>query len=81
MDESEAGLELTQKSYIIGLNEKKNARTLINNNREWATLIETINTIKKILKSFFIYKDIAVLRNFIKIIIKSGATLAITYNR
>ncbi len=53
----------------------------MDDNREWATLIETINIIKKTLKSFFIYKGMAVLRNFIKIIIKLGVTLAATYNK
>jgi intergrase/recombinase len=43
MDDLGAGLRLTQQSYIIGLEEEKNARALMNANREWATLIETIN--------------------------------------
>ncbi len=80
MDESGAGLGLTQKSYIINPNEEKDARTSINNNREWATLIETINTIGEALKSFFIHKGIAVLRNLIETMVKSGATFAATHN-
>jgi hypothetical protein len=56
MDESGAGLGLTQKSYIIGPEEEKDARTSIDANREWATFIETINAIGKALEPFFINK-------------------------
>ncbi len=56
MDESEAGLELTQQSYIISPEEEKDTRTLININREWATLIKTINTIREALKPFLLIK-------------------------
>ena len=81
MDESKAGLRLTQKSYIINPKEERDARTLINSSREWATLIEIINTIRETLKPFFITKGKHILRDLIKIIIKSGATLAVTYNK
>jgi hypothetical protein len=81
MDESEAGLRLTQKSYIISPEEEKDTRASIDTNREWATLIETINAIGKALKPFFINKGAQVLRNLIKAMIKSGITLAVTHNR
>ncbi len=81
MDESGTGLGFIQKSYIVGPNEEKDARILIDSNREWAILIETINTIKETLKPFFIYKGMAVLRDLIEIMVKSGATLAATHNR
>jgi hypothetical protein len=80
MDESGAGLEIIQKSYIVGPNEEKDARTLMNGNREWATLIETINAIGEALKPFFIYKGMAVFRDLMEIIIKLGAIFAITHN-
>ncbi len=56
INESGVGLEFTQQFYIIGPEEEKDIRVLINTNREWATLIETINTIKETLKPFFINK-------------------------
>jgi DDE superfamily endonuclease len=76
-----AGLELTQKSYIIGPEEKKDARVLMNTNREWATLIETISAIGKALKPFFINKGAQVLRDLMKAMVKSKATLAVTHNK
>ncbi len=81
MDESGVGLGFIQQFYIIGPKEKKDTRILININREWVTLIKTINTIREILESFFINKGVQIFRDFIKIIIKSGATLAVIYNR
>jgi hypothetical protein len=80
MDESEACLGLTQKSYIISPEEEKDARASMDANREWATLIETINTIGKALEPFFINKGAQVLRNLMEAIVKSGATLAVTHN-
>ena len=81
IDELKAGLRFIQQSYIISPEEKKDARVLINTNREWATLIKIINIIREALKSFFINKGAQVLRDLIKIIIKSGATLAVIYNK
>jgi hypothetical protein len=80
MDESEAGLGLIQKSYIINPEEEKDARISANTNRKWATLIKTINVIGKALKPFFINKRAHVLRDLMEAIIKSGATLATTHN-
>ena len=56
MDESGAGLGLTQQSYIIGPEEEKDARALMDANREWATLIEIISAIGEALEPFFINK-------------------------
>ena len=53
IDESGAGLGFTQQSYIIGPEEEKDIRILINTNREWITLIKTINIIREVLESFF----------------------------
>jgi hypothetical protein len=80
MDESGSGLGLIQKSYIISPEEEKDARIFADTNREWATLIETINAIGKALKPFFINKGAHVLRDLMKAMIKSGATLATTHN-
>ena len=80
MDESEAGLGLTQQSYIIGPEEEKDARASMDANREWATLIETISAIGKALQPFFINKDAQVFRDLIEAMVKSGATLAVTHN-
>ena len=80
MDELRSGLGFIQKSYIIGPEEEKDARISVNINRKWATLIETINTIGKALKPFFINKGAHVLRDLIEVIIKSGAILIITHN-
>jgi hypothetical protein len=80
MDESGSGLGLIQKSYIIGPEEEKDARISVNTNRKWATLIKTINAIKKALKPFFINKKAHVLRDLMKAIIKSETTLATTHN-
>jgi hypothetical protein len=80
MDELRSGLGLIQKSYIIGPEEEKDARISADTNREWATLIETINAIRKALKPFFINKGAHVLRDLMKAMIKSGAILATTHN-
>ena len=80
MDELGAGLGLIQKSYIIGPEEEKDARISANTNREWATLIKTINAIGKALKPFFINKGAHVFRDFMEAIIKLGAILIITHN-
>jgi hypothetical protein len=80
MDKSKSGLRLIQKSYIISPEEEKDARISINTNRKWATLIETINAIKKALKPFFINKEAHVFRDLMKAIIKLGATLVTTHN-
>jgi hypothetical protein len=80
MDEEGAGLESTQKSYIIGPAEEKDARLLIKKNREWATLIETISAIGESLKPFFVNKGMYVLRDLIEAMLKSRATLACSHN-
>jgi hypothetical protein len=80
MDESGAGLGLIQKSYIIDPEEEKDARVSMDANREWATLIETINTIGKALEPFFINKGAQVFRDLMKVMVKLGTTLAVTYN-
>jgi hypothetical protein len=81
MNELKAGLRFTQKSYIIGPEEEKDARVLMNANREWVTLIKTINVIGKALESFFINKGAQVFRDLMKAIVKLGATLVITHNK
>jgi DDE superfamily endonuclease len=80
MDKLGTGLKLIQKSFIINPEEEKDARIFANINRKWVTLIKTINAIGKTLKPFFINKEAHVFRDLIEIMIKSGATLAITYN-
>jgi hypothetical protein len=80
MDELGAGLGLIQKSYIIGPEEEKDARVLIDVNREWATLIETISAIGKALEPFFINKGAQVLRDLMEVMVKLGVTLAVTHN-
>jgi hypothetical protein len=80
MDESGAGLGFIQKSYIIGPEEEKDARVLMDVNREWATLIETISAIGKALEPFFINKSAQIFRDFMEAMVKLGATLAVTYN-
>jgi hypothetical protein len=80
MDKSGAGLGTTQKSYIIGPAEEKDARVSIDKNREWAILIKTINAISEVLKPFFINKGVYVLLDLIEIIIKLGVTLACSHN-
>src|SRR6266498_878648 len=80
MDESGAGLGLTQKSCIVSPNEEKDARTSIDDNREWAPLIDTINAIGEALTPFFIHKGMAVIRDLMEVMVKSGATLAATHN-
>jgi hypothetical protein len=81
MNESGAGLEFIQKSYIIGPEKEKDARIFADTNREWATLIKTINAIRKALKPFFINKGAHVFRDLMEAMIKLGATLAITHNK
>jgi hypothetical protein len=80
MDESGAGLGATQKSYIIGPAEEKDARVSTDKNREWATLIETIRAIGEAIKPFFINKGMYVFLDLMEAMVKSGATLAVTHN-
>jgi hypothetical protein len=80
MDEEGADLGNTQKSYIIGPAEEKDARLSTEKNREWATLIKTISVISESLKPFFVNKGMYVLRDLIEIMLKSGATLACSHN-
>jgi hypothetical protein len=80
MDKTGAGLGITQKSYIIGPAEKKDARLSTEKNRERATFIETINAIGETIKPFFVNKGVYVLRDLIKAMLKSGATLACLHN-
>jgi hypothetical protein len=80
MDEESAGLGSTQKSYIIGPAEEKDARLSTEKNREWATLIETISAIGESLKPFFVNKGMYVLRDLIEAMLKSRATLACSHN-
>jgi hypothetical protein len=81
MDKKGAGLKSTQKSYIIGPAEEKDARLLTEKNREWAILIKTISAIGEFLKPFFVNKGMYVLRDLIKVMLKLGATLACSHNR
>jgi hypothetical protein len=81
IDEEGAGLESTQKSYIIGPAEEKDARLSIEKNREWATFIKTISAIGESLKPFFVNKGMYVFRDLIEIMLKLGATLACLHNR
>jgi DDE superfamily endonuclease len=80
MDESGADLGITQKFYIIGPAEKKDARISTDKNREWAILIEIIRAIGDVIKPFFINKGMYVLFDFIEIMVKLGITLVVTYN-
>jgi DDE superfamily endonuclease len=81
MDKSKANLGVTQKSYIIGPAEKKNARVSTDKNRKWATLIKTIRAIGEAIKPFFINKGMYVFLDLMKAMVKSEITLAVTYNR
>jgi hypothetical protein len=69
MDELGAGIRVTQKSYIIGPEEKRDARISFDKNREWVTILKTINANGEALKPFFIYKGAYVLRDLIETII------------
>jgi hypothetical protein len=80
MDEEDISLGSTQKSYIIGPAEKKDARLSTKKNREWATLIKTISAISQSLKPFFVNKGMYILRDLIEAMFKSGATLACSHN-
>jgi hypothetical protein len=80
MNKEGAGLRSTQKSYIIGPAEEKDARLLTEKNREWATLIETISAISESLKPFFVNKGMYVFRDLIETMLKLGATLACSHN-
>src|SRR5450755_3716280 len=80
MDEAGAGLGFTQKSYIIGPAEKKDVRLSTEKNREWATLIKSINVIGGTIPPFFVNKGMYVLLDLIKIMLKLKATLAYSHN-
>jgi hypothetical protein len=80
MDKKDIDLKSTQKSYIIGPAEKKDARLSTEKNREWATLIKTISAIGESLKPFFVNKGMYVLRDLIEIILKLRITLACSHN-
>ena len=81
MDETGAGLEFTQKSYIISPAKKKDARLSTEKNHEWATLIKSINAIRGTIPPFFVNKEMYVLLDLIKAMLKSKAIFACSHNR
>jgi len=52
--------------------EEKQVIKIINSKREWATNIDTINSVKTAYKGFFVIKGTYVFRDLMKYIIKSG---------
>jgi DDE superfamily endonuclease len=80
MDKTGAGLGSTQKSYIIGPAEEKDARLSTEKNREWAILIESINAIGGIIPPFFVNKRVYVFLDLIKAMLKLRVIFACSYN-
>ncbi len=64
---------------IVSVKEKEIIK-FINNKREWATNINTINSVKTASKGFFVIRGKNVLRDFMSYIIESGYTIAVTDN-
>jgi len=80
MDESEAGIGISYKSYVIITAKEKDVNHTHDSGREWATFIETINAIGQAIKPFFVVKGAYILENYRDLVIKSGCTLACTKN-
>src|SRR5450755_976788 len=80
MDETGASLRFTQKSYIIGPAEEKDARLSTEKNREWATLIKSINAIGGTIPPFFVNKRVYVFFDLIEAMFKLRVTFAYSHN-
>ena len=80
MDESGYTIGISYKSRVIIPAKEKEAIKSINSKREWATNIDTINSVGTASKGFFIIRGKNVLRDLISYIIESGCMIAVTDN-